>query len=328
MIEYGIDKSLVERRDDSRSQRGWRKGFFSFRKMFWDYLTKLNVPFYDACCPAQTGVFFPVRFNGIELSLERFDGTDWVLFDDVSNFVGTVTAFSGGGQGSATQLETGYSNVTTVAAPGDSVKLPAAVESLSVTVKNNGASNLAVFPFTGDAIDGGSVNASITVIPNGQKTFFATSTSNWETDTQVIQTASVTTNTITESTSGAGITLSKPIIRQPGTAFAVNVTGAITAAQLAGGLITSTSAAAVTATLPTAPLFATQIGGARGTQFEFIVDNSLGANTVTVAVNTGITVGTTALTGGDSLTISTAQVVGVFRLVYTSATTAIIRRIA
>jgi hypothetical protein len=96
---------------------------------------------------------------------------------------------------------------------------------------------------------------------------------------------------------------------------------------LAGGFVTSTSAATVTATLPTATLLATQLGAAAGTSFEFIVDNSAGANTVTVAVNTGITVGTTSLTGGDSLTISTAQVVGVFRLTFTSTTAAILRRI-
>lgn len=132
---------------------------------------------------------------------------------------------------------------------------------------------------------------------------------------------------ITEKTSGLGITLSKPIIRKAGTAKAVNITGAITAAELAGGLVTSTSAAGVTATLPTATLLATQLGAAQGTIFEFVVDNSAGANTVTVAVNTGITVGTTAVTGGDSLTVSTAQVLGVFRLTFTSTTAAILRRI-
>lgn len=135
------------------------------------------------------------------------------------------------------------------------------------------------------------------------------------------------TDHITEKTSGFGISLDKPIIRKAGTAKALNTTGAITAAELAGGLVTSTTAAGVTGTLPDATSLATQLGAVQGTVFEFIVDNSAGANTFTVQVNTGITVGTTSLTGGDSLTVSTAQVVGMFRLIFTSTTTAILRRI-
>lgn len=132
---------------------------------------------------------------------------------------------------------------------------------------------------------------------------------------------------ITEKTSGFGISLDKPIIRKAGTAKALNTTGSITAAELAGGLITSTTAAGVSGTLPDATSLGTQLGATQGTVFDFIVDNSAGANTFTVVVNTGITVGTTALTGGDTLTVSTAQAVGMFRLIFTSATAAILRRI-
>jgi hypothetical protein len=134
-------------------------------------------------------------------------------------------------------------------------------------------------------------------------------------------------DSITPYTSGGVISMNKAVIYDT-TATAVDVTGSITAAQLSGGLITSTSAAAVTATLPTATLLATALGATQGSMFDFIIDNSAGANTVTVQVNTGITVGTTAVTGGISLTVSTAQVVGVFRLIFTSATAAILRRIA
>lgn len=89
------------------------------------------------------------------------------------------------------------------------------------------------------------------------------------------------------------------------TAKAVNVTGAVTSAELLGKLITSTSAAAVSVTLPTATLLgvalAEKLGiettALRGQSLTFIVDNSAGANTVTVVVNTGITVNTPAITG-------------------------------
>jgi len=108
---------------------------------------------------------------------------------------------------------------------------------------------------------------------------------------------------------------------------AIPITATITAAQLATGLLTTTSAAAVTMTLPTATQIATQIGATQGTVFEFIVDNSAGANTVTVAVGSGITASgfpaTNTLTLGASTTIGTAG----FRLVFISATAATLTRI-
>lgn len=111
------------------------------------------------------------------------------------------------------------------------------------------------------------------------------------------------------------------------TATAVNVTGAITAAQLKTGYITSTSVAPVTATLPTATLLATELGASAGTSFEFIVNNSGGASTVTIDLNTGITAATPVITGGSTLTVSVANAIGIFRLVFTSATAAKLFRI-
>jgi len=114
-----------------------------------------------------------------------------------------------------------------------------------------------------------------------------------------------------------------------GIAKAVNVTGAVTAAELANGFITSTSAAAVAITLPTATLLAAEIDAVRGNRFQFLVDNSAGANTITLDLTgTGITTGTSPITGGSTLTVSTANVIGLFELFFTSTTAAIIRRIA
>ena len=134
----------------------------------------------------------------------------------------------------------------------------------------------------------------------------------------------LTTNSITSG--NAFISVGKAIVEKR-TATAVNVTGAITAAQLSGGLITSTSAAAVTATLPTAALLATAIGAVQGTTFDFVVDNSAGANTVTVQVNTGIVAITPVITGGDTLTVASGTV-GVFKVIFTSATAALLARVA
>lgn len=80
MRDSGIDIGLVRKGfDDSRREfRGQGKGFFGFRKMFRDYLTKLNVAWYDECCPAATPEdIFPIRFNAETETIEYFNGTTW-----------------------------------------------------------------------------------------------------------------------------------------------------------------------------------------------------------------------------------------------------------
>lgn len=65
---------------------------------------------------------------------------------------------------------------------------------------------------------------------------------------------------------------------------AINSTATATAAQIAAGYITSTSGAATTITLPTGTLLGAQLGAKQGTTTLFYVDNTAGANTVTIAV--------------------------------------------
>lgn len=94
MRDKGLDKGLILERDDSkRSQRGWAKGFFSFRKMFWEYLRKLHVPFFDECCPASSeeDQTFPVRFNATLQILEYFNGTEWADITQIDETTTTTT---------------------------------------------------------------------------------------------------------------------------------------------------------------------------------------------------------------------------------------------
>lgn len=93
MKDKGLDKGLIQTRDTSdRKQRGWKNGFFGFRKMFWDYLTKLNVAFYDECCvDASTEGMLPVRWNENLLRLEKFNGTAWVDIEEVIEVPTTTT---------------------------------------------------------------------------------------------------------------------------------------------------------------------------------------------------------------------------------------------
>lgn len=69
-------------------------------------------------------------------------------------------------------------------------------------------------------------------------------------------------------------------------ANAINATATATAAQVASGYITSTSAAPTTITLPTGTALGNQIGAIKGTTLDLFIDNTAGASTVTVAVNT------------------------------------------
>lgn len=110
------------------------------------------------------------------------------------------------------------------------------------------------------------------------------------------------------------------------TAVAINATATATAAQIAAGVITSTSAAAVALTLPTAALLLAKLGAARGTWFDFAVDNSAGANIITVTASASITAATEVVTGSATLTVASGAV-GLFRVYFSSTTVAKIYRI-
>lgn len=107
---------------------------------------------------------------------------------------------------------------------------------------------------------------------------------------------------------------------------AVNVTATLTDAQLKAGVVTSTSAAAVTMTTRTAAQIAASLGAKRGTWFDFAIDNSTGENTVTLAGGTNVSAATAVITGGATLTVASGAV-GLFRIYFTSETTAKLYRL-
>lgn len=100
---------------------------------------------------------------------------------------------------------------------------------------------------------------------------------------------------------------------------AFNATGTLTAANILGGVITSTTAAAVVATLPTGTL--TDAAAVLGTNeaFEFVVINTGAANTFTIAAGTGHTV-----VGNMVVALSTSAI---FRTQKTAANTFVTYRI-
>lgn len=58
------------------------KNYYPLRKLFADYLNKLNVPFYDSCCPnISSQNIFPLRWNNGEQVIEYYDGTNWEEYE-------------------------------------------------------------------------------------------------------------------------------------------------------------------------------------------------------------------------------------------------------
>ena len=116
------------------------------------------------------------------------------------------------------------------------------------------------------------------------------------------------------------------------TANAINATATATAAQVATGYITSTSAAATVITLPTGTLLGAALNAVQGTTFDLLIDNTAGASSVSIvaAVN-GIlsSAGVDSAASFGDLTVA-AGVTGVARytLMFSSATAYVFTRTA
>lgn len=116
------------------------------------------------------------------------------------------------------------------------------------------------------------------------------------------------------------------------TTAAINATGVATAAQVATGYITSTSASPTTITLPTGTLLGAALGATQGTVLDLYVDNTAGASTVTIAVATnGILSSAATDTAGSfgDLTIAAgATGLARFTIMFSSATAYVFTRTA
>ncbi len=136
-------------------------------------------------------------------------------------------------------------------------------------------------------------------------------------------------------TSPQNTRLNQPFLNAPkivSTPAAINATATATALQVATGYITSTSAAATTITLPTGTLLGAQLGATQGTVFDLFIDNTAGADTVTIAVATNGILSALATAVGASAGLLTVPsgVTGqaCFRLMFSSATAYTFTRIA
>jgi hypothetical protein len=116
------------------------------------------------------------------------------------------------------------------------------------------------------------------------------------------------------------------------TPVAINATASATAAQVATGYITSTSASGTVITLPTGTLLGAELSAVQGTVFDLYIDNTAGASTVTmaVAVNGILSALAAAEAGGSGLLTVPSGVTGQakFTLMFSSATAYTFTRVA
>ena len=119
------------------------------------------------------------------------------------------------------------------------------------------------------------------------------------------------------------------------TANAVNATGTATAAQVATGYITSTSALATTITLPTGTALGSLLGAVRGTTLDLLVDNTAGADVVTIGVATNgvlssgaVDAAAAAGTFGDLTIAAGVTGIGRFTIMFSSPTAYVFTRTA
>lgn len=106
-------------------------------------------------------------------------------FTNLTSTGNTVRSVTVGITASTTQtqgqqaLTTDINEVATVANANDVVTLPTATTGFEIYIRNNGANTLQIFPASGDAINGGAVDASVTLAVNTSVTFRAIDNTNW-----------------------------------------------------------------------------------------------------------------------------------------------------
>jgi hypothetical protein len=89
-----------------------------------------------------------------------------------------ITATNPGVQGDS-PLTTALNEVSTVANANDAVTLPSAVAGLEITIINNGANQLEIWPASGDNAGGG-VDTAVTLAAGSNVTYVAYDATNWE----------------------------------------------------------------------------------------------------------------------------------------------------
>lgn len=180
-----------------------------------------------------------------------------------------------------------------------------------------------------EVLDNGDIviNGNVTITQAGTVTAVVLATSGTS-----IQSGNIYTSGVYPATGDilivAEALFQKGVYIQTPTPVAKNTSATLTAANLLTGCITSTSAAAVSLTTPPIADLVAALGDKR-MFFDFVIDNSAGANDVTLILDAS-TVELTAVPNGglgNLVVTSGATGVGIFRIYFKSATTGVITRL-
>ena len=135
--------------------------------------------------PRPTERYDPAAEERRNHELEQADRQSWKRTGDVSfahelyrTSVATVTAATTQTQGQQ-PLTKRMNIVGTVANANDVVTLPPAAQGRQVLVRNEGANTLQIFPASGDRVNGGSVDASVTLAASTGLTLEAVDATDW-----------------------------------------------------------------------------------------------------------------------------------------------------
>ncbi|MHB1950116.1 MAG: hypothetical protein ACYCQK_01425 [Acidiferrobacteraceae bacterium] len=209
-----------------------------------------------------------------------------------------ITAHAGGGQASATALTAKLNRITTVAALGDSVALPAAVAGLEVIVMNAAAANACdIFPNGTDTINALAASTAVRINAGTLVMFGCTVAGKWQSSLIRPAPAKYTKNTTAGATTAAAGDLT-------GAAFVSAEYSAVGTANL---------------TTRTATQMFNDAGNVQpGDSYTLQITNSSGGTT-TLAAGTGVT-----LTGTMTMATNTTRT---FIVTYTSATALTIQSI-
>jgi len=98
--------------------------------------------------------------------------------EELMGLQGSITAYAGGGQGSATALIKKWNTVSTCANDYDSVALVLSKQGYQQVVFNNTSKILSVYPVSGEKING-IANNQVNILPGGIGSFECASDGNW-----------------------------------------------------------------------------------------------------------------------------------------------------
>ncbi len=152
---------------------------------------QFNLPTaYSSSTPPTAATFGHGRVGSTQLQANVGSGGSHIFTVNGStafsiNSVGELARVTDGITASATQtqgqqpLVFAYNIVTTVASANNTVTLPTATSGQIVYVKNEGANTLQVFPASGDSVNNGIVNASVTQSTNTFFIYIADDATNW-----------------------------------------------------------------------------------------------------------------------------------------------------